>query len=428
MDSLGGSSDANPWVAVLVYIVLRVASSQAGVDLLRQILWTPVKYYSNEALTKAAFSHMMYLSADFHDSKSTSDMIMAIHGGQAIASVVESVLLHAFPMLIDLGVAVIYLSITFGSYEGLTTVATSVAFLLLAAKLVSRTSAISRGRITAHYAEYSIRTMGFLGWTTASTFNQLGYEDNRHSDAVATRWAAENKYMMTWNLSIAMQSIVLTAGLAVSAFFAVLRIRSGHATPGQFAMLLMYWSQLSGPLQFFARLGKNLSDDFVEAELLLEVMQMRPSVQSKQSARPLKFERGRVEFDNIHFSYDKQKTVINGISLQVEPGTTVALVGSTGAGKSTMLRLLDRFYDVTDGAIRIDGQDIRDVGLFSLRERIGVVPQNPILFDDSILSNVRYGNINASDEDAYDACKAACIHDKILEFGDGRPLTFRGAS
>lgn len=419
MDSLSGANNANPWMAVLGYILLRIAASQAGIDLLRQILWTPVKYYSNEALTKAAFSHMMYLSADFHDSKSTSDMIMAIHGGQAIASVVESVLLHAFPMLIDLSVAVIYLSITFGSYEGLTTVATGVAFLLLAGKLVSRTSAISRGRITAHYAEYSIRTSGFTGWTTASTFNQLGYEDNRHSDAVANRWAAETKYMLTWNLSIALQSIVLTAGLTVSAFFAVLRIRSGKATSGQFAMLLMYWSQLSAPLQFFARLGKNLSDDFVEAELLLEVMQMQPTVQNKKGARRINFQRGEVEFEDIHFSYDKQKTVINGISLSVKPGTTVAFVGSTGAGKSTMLRLLNRFYDVTDGAIRIDGQDIREVDLFSLRELIGVVPQNPILFDDSILSNVRYGNINASDEDVYDACKAACIHDKILEFSDG---------
>ncbi|KAL6868753.1 hypothetical protein ACO1O0_000070 [Amphichorda felina] len=400
---------------IITYLVLRLASSESGIDLLRQWLWLPVRYYSNEAITRAAFSHIMYLSADFHDSKSTSDMIMAIHGGTSVSSIVENLLLHAAPMLLDLGVAVVYLSVTFGSFEGLTTVATGTIFLLLASRLVARSSIASRSRVQAYFKEHYIRTSAFLGWTTASAFNQLGYEDNRHANAVTNRWSREKEYIMGWNFSVALQSVVLTFGLAASAMFAVYRIRSGQATPGQFAMLLMYWAQLCAPLNFFARLGKSISNDLVEAEQLLMIMQTQPSVQNKKRARPLKFVAGEIEFDDVCFSYDGQKEVINHISLRVSPGTTVAFVGSTGAGKSTLLRLVDRFYDVTGGSIRFDGQDLRDIDLF----RVGVVPQNPILFDDTIMSNVRYGKITASDEEVYDACRAACIHDMIGEFTDG---------
>lgn len=274
-------------------------------------------------------------------------------------------------------------------------------------------------RVNAIYQEHYVRHSGLLGWQTVSAFNQIGYEDNRHANAVANRWLKEQKYVLSWHISIAFQTIVLSSGLLASAFLAVYRIQNGRATSGQFAMLLMYWAQLTSPLQFFAKLGKSMSDDFIDAERLLDVMNTKPTVESKKNARPLKFISGEVEFDRINFSYDKQKGVINDISLKVPGGQTVAFVGATGAGKSTILRLLDRFYDVTSGAVRIDGQDIRDVDLFSLRDRIGIVPQNPILFDDTIINNVRYGRITATDEEVFEACRAACIHDKIMGFTSG---------
>lgn len=374
MDSLSDVSGTNPWFAVTTYIVLRLASSESGIELLRQWLWIPVQYYSNEAITRAAYSHIMYLSADFHDSKSTSDLVMAIHGGTSISKIVESVLLHAAPMVIDLGVAVVYLSVTFGSYEGFTTVATGTIFFLLASRLIAHTGRDSRSRLNAHFNEYAVRNRGFLGWSTASAFNQLGYEDNRHANAVTTRWSREAQYALRWNCSVGLQSAVLTFGLAASAFFAVRRIRLGQATPGQFAMLLMYWAQLCAPLNFFARLGKNISDDFIDAEQLLDIMQRKPLVKNKKGARPLKFVAGEIEFADICFSYDGRKEVIDHISLCVPPGTTVAFVGSTGAGKSTLLRLLNRFYDVTSGSIRLDGQDMRDVDLYRcvMRSRLSL--------------------------------------------------------
>ncbi|RGP73348.1 vacuolar membrane hmt1 [Fusarium longipes] len=419
MDSLNGTSSGNPWIAVIVFAALRLAASESGIELIRQWLWVPVKYYSHDALTRAAYSHMMHLSADFHDSKSSSDMMMAIYGGSAVSNVVENVLLYAVPMLIDMGVAIVYLSITFGPYEGLITVATGVFFLLIASRLVANSKAASRNRVNALYEEHYVRQSGFLGWQTVSAFNQIGYEDNRHANAVTNRWLREQQYVLGWYISIGFQTLILTSGLLASAFLAVYRIKAGNATPGQFAMLLMYWAQLTSPLQFFAKLGKNVSDDFIDAERLLDIMRTQPSVENQKGARPLKFVAGEVDFEQVSFSYDKKKGIIKDVSFHVPAGQTVAFVGATGAGKSTLIKLLDRFYDVGEGRICIDGQDIREVDLFSLRDRIGVVPQNPILFDDTIMNNVRYGRITASDEEVYEACKAACIHDKIKGFTHG---------
>ncbi|EWY91320.1 hypothetical protein FOYG_08464 [Fusarium oxysporum NRRL 32931] len=419
MDSLNGFGNSNPWISVLVFAALRLAASESGIELVRQWLWVPVKYYSHDALTRAAYSHMMHLSADFHDSKSSSDMMMAIYGGSAVSNVIENVLLYAVPMLIDMGVAIVYLSITFGPYEGLITVATGVFFLLIASKLVANSKTASRNRVNALYEEHYVRQSGFLGWQTVSAFNQIGYEDNRHANAVTNRWLREQQYVLGWYISIGFQTLVLTSGLLASAFLAVYRIRAGHATSGQFAMLLMYWAQLTSPLQFFAKLGKNVSDDFIDAERLLDIMRTQPSVENQKGARPLKFVAGEVDFERVSFSYDKKKGIIKNVSFHVSAGQTVAFVGATGAGKSTLIKLLDRFYDVGDGRICIDGQDIRDVDLFSLRDRIGVVPQNPILFDDTIMNNVRYGRITATDEEVFEACQAACIHDKIKGFTHG---------
>ncbi|KAF7543287.1 hypothetical protein G7Z17_g10856 [Cylindrodendrum hubeiense] len=419
MDSLSGDNTSNPWLSVIIFAALRLAASESGIELVRQWLWVPVKYYSHDALTRAAYSHMMHLSADFHDSKSSSDMMMAIYGGSAVSNVIENVLLYALPMLIDMGVAVVYLSITFGPYEGLITVATGIFFLLIASRLVANSKSASRNRVNALYEEHYVRQSGFLGWQTVSAFNQIGYEDNRHANAVTNRWLREQQYVLGWYISIGFQTLVLTSGLLASAFLAVYRIRTGSATAGQFAMLLMYWAQLTSPLQFFAKLGKNISDDFIDAERLLDIMRTKPSVENQKGARPLKFVAGEVEFDNVSFSYDKQKGIIKDVSFHVPAGQTVAFVGATGAGKSTLIKLLDRFYDVADGAIRIDGQDIRDVDLFSLRDRIGVVPQNPILFDDTIMNNVRYGRITASDEDVFDACYKTRVGERGVKLSGG---------
>ncbi|KAF3911656.1 hypothetical protein AA313_de0202391 [Arthrobotrys entomopaga] len=157
----------------------------------------------------------------------------------------------------------------------------------------------------------------------------------------------------------------------------------------------------------------------VDAERVLEILSLKPTVTNRKNARELVVKDGEVALDTVHFDYDERKPALRGISLRAKPGTTVAIVGETGAGKSTILRLLFRFYDVKKGSVKIDGQDIRDVTLESLRDAIGVVPQDPTLFNDTIMNNLRYANFKATDHDIYRACEAAAIHSQILAFPDG---------
>ncbi|KAK0747790.1 hypothetical protein B0T21DRAFT_278962 [Apiosordaria backusii] len=419
LDSLAGENDKNPWTEVIIFAGLKLIASEAGLSLLRQWLWIPVEYYSFDAMSTAAYSHVLNLSSDFHDSKSSSDIMMAIQSGQSISNMLESICFQAVPMLIDMTVAFIYLSYTFGPYEGFITIATAAVFLYIATRMISKLKTARRGEVSAWFKEHYVRQAGIQGWSTVTCFNQVGHEEARYSEAVKDRVSKSQKVYFGYVVAYAFQFLVLLSGLLAGAFLAVYQITHHQVTPGKFIMLLTYWAQLVAPLTFFAGLGKTISKDLIHAEQLLEIMQTKPTIENKEGAPPLHFTGGRVKFENVCFSYDKKKEILKNIDFEATPGMTVAFVGATGAGKSTILKLLDRFYDVTKGSIKIDGQDIRDVDLFSLRGQIGIVPQSPILFDDTIMNNVRYAKLTATDEEVHEACKAASIHEQIMGFSDG---------
>ncbi|KAI1822404.1 hypothetical protein F4861DRAFT_532250 [Xylaria intraflava] len=419
LDSFSSASDKSPWVQVMIFAVLKVLSSESGIPLLRHVLWTPVEYYSHEALSVAAYSHVMNLSSEFHDSQSSSDIQVAISNGYHITNLLESICFQAIPMVIDLIVAFIYLSIRFGPYEGFITIATGLAFIQSAARLVAKFKEKRKKVVSTYFEEHYTRQAGIQGWYTVSAFNQVPYEEGRYSKAVKSQVSAYKSIYLGYLIGQAFQYLILIAGLLAGAFLAVYQITQKKATPGDFVMLLTYWGQLTSPLQFFSTMGRTISQSLVQVERLLEVMLTKPTVVDKPGARPLKLKGGKVEFRNVSFSYDKKKDILKGVKLFAPSGTTVAVVGATGAGKSTIFKALDRFYDVTGGSILIDGQDIRDVTLSSLRHCIGIVPQSPILFDDTVINNVRYARLDASDEEVYSACKSAAIHDQIMGFTEG---------
>lgn len=219
------------------------------------------------------------------------------------------------------------------------------------------------GAYHRYFEEHYVRQAGIQGWHTVSSFNQIGYEENRYKTAVRAQVEAIKSIYTGYLFRQAAQYLILLAGLLAGAFLAVYQVTNGQATSGDFVMLLTYWGQLSSPLRFFAGLGRSLSNDLVHAERLLEVMLTEPTIVDKPNAKALKLKGGRIDFKNVSFSYDKKKDILKGVKLSVPAGTTAAFVGATGAGKSTILKLLDRFYDVTGGSIQIDGQDIRDVTL-----------------------------------------------------------------
>lgn len=364
MDSLAGENDKDPWTEVLIFAGLKLVASEAGLSLLRQWLWIPVEYYSFDAISTASYSHVLNLSSDFHDSKSSSDIMMAIQSGQSVSNILESICFRAVPMLIDMVVAFVYLSVTLGPYEGFITVATASVFLYIATRMIAGLKSARKDEVGAWFREHYVRQAGIQGWSTVACFNQIGHEEDRYSAAVKDRVSKSQKVYFGYVVAYAFQFLVLLSGLLAGAFLAVYQVTHGQATAGKFVMLLTYWAQLVAPLNFFAGLGRSISRDLLQAEQLLEIMQTKPTILTKEGAPPLLFRGGEVRFDHVWFSYDKKKEILKDINFTATPGMTVAFVGATGAGKSTILKLLDRFYDVTRGSIEIDGQDIRDVDLY----------------------------------------------------------------
>ncbi|CAK7275216.1 hypothetical protein SEPCBS119000_006582 [Sporothrix epigloea] len=372
MDSLSHSNDKNPWVQVIIFALLKVISSQAGIPLLRQWLWLPVEYYSHGATSIAAYTHVLNLSSDFHDSKSSSDIMMAISSGQSIAELLESICFSAIPMLIDMVIAYVYLSATFGPYEGFITSATSIVFMYIAGRMIASLKAARRSEVHAWFEEHFVRQAGIQGWATVASFNQIAHEVARYTNAVKTHVKTSQNLCVGYMFAYAFQYLILLAGLLAGAFLAVYQVTTGKSTPGDFAMLLSYWTQLVAPLTYFASLGKSISGNLIHAEQLLEIMTTKATVVNKENAADLEFLGGTVEFKNVSFSYnDSKKDIVKNVSFHVSSGSTVAFVGATGAGKSTILKLLNRFYDVTSGSVLIDGQDIRDVDIH--RHRLSTV-------------------------------------------------------
>ncbi|MEQ9055353.1 MAG: ABC transporter ATP-binding protein/permease, partial [Roseovarius confluentis] len=215
------------------------------------------------------------------------------------------------------------------------------------------------------------------------------------------------------------QSLLITAGLVIVMVMAAMGVSNGTLTVGDFVMVNAYMIQITMPLNFLGTVYREIRQSLIDMGDMFDLLEQPAEVQDKPGAQPLKVSGGEVVFDDIHFGYDAARPVLKGVSLKVPAGQTVAIVGPSGSGKSTIGRLLFRFYDVTGGALRIDGQDVRDVTQESLHTEIGVVPQDTVLFNDTIYYNIAYGRPEASREEVIEAAKAASIHEFISSLPEG---------
>jgi ABC-type transport system involved in Fe-S cluster assembly fused permease/ATPase subunit len=380
----------------------------------------PIEQYSYDALSTASHAHIMSLSSDFHDSKTSSDLTQAISGGQSVFNLIETVLFQVIPMFIDLAVAFCYLWKIFGPYMGLVMASFAITYLYVTTKLYALRAEKRRDYIKIFRKEWTVGQQSLDGWNTASLFNMIPYERQRYAGAVTDHMKSKTDYEMSSQFISAVQSLVMTVGKMAVLGLGVWQIYHQRNTVGQFTTLIVYWAQLQSPLVFFSTMYRSISHSLMDAERLLELFQTKPTITDAPTAKPLELSEGHVKFNDVSFAYDDRKPTLRNVTFTVPAGKTVALVGETGGGKSTILKLIDRFYDVKGGSITIDGQDIRNVTMSSLREKIGVVPQDPMLFNDSIMNNIRYARLSATDAEVYEACKAAAVHDKIMSFPDGK--------
>jgi len=258
-----------------------------------------------------------------------------------------------------------------------------------------------------------------ISYETVKYFNAEAYEFDRYREAVSKYQVAEYKVLLSLNLMNVVQNLVFVFGLLVLCFIAAYQVTTGQRKVGKFVAMLTYMAQLQGPLNFFGTFYRMIQSAMINSERMLELFKEKPTVVDSPTAKKLLSCEGSLKFSSVKFAYDIRKPALQNLDFTCAAGTTTALVGESGGGKSTVFRLLFRFYNADSGSIQLDGHDVQDLTIDSLRRQIGVVPQDTVLFNETLMYNLKYARQEATDEEVYDACRAASIHDKILTFPDG---------
>ncbi|KAF2875949.1 hypothetical protein BDV95DRAFT_484973 [Massariosphaeria phaeospora] len=414
-----GEKTGSPWAAIIVFIVCRFIQGNNGLlGAIRSALWIPVGQYSYRELSVAAFEHVHSLSLDFHLGKKTGEVLSALGKGSSINTFLEQVTFQVFPMMIDLALAIGYFLIKFDAYYALVISVVTFWYIYLTIRMAQWRAEIRREMVNADREEDAVKNDSMVSYETVKYFNAEAYEFNRYREAVKKYQTAEYQVLFSLNLMNISQNMVFMLGLLVTCFIAAYQITSGQQSVGKFATLITYMSQLQSPLTFFGTFYRMIQSAMINSERMLELFKERPTVVDSDKAVKLPSCEGDLRFNDVHFSYDNRKPALQGLDFHCPPGTTTAFVGESGGGKSTIFRLLYRFYNTMSGSIQVDGHDVEEVTIDSMRRHIGVVPQDTVLFNESLMYNLKYANPEATDEQVHEACRAASIHDKIMAFPD----------
>nr|POE89747.1 heavy metal tolerance protein [Quercus suber] len=414
----GAGSGVLAWHSIGLWLLYSWLGSSSGVKLIRHFADLPVQQWSHRSIGTTAFRHIMTLSMDFHTNKNSGELITAIQQGRELQELLQYIAFQILPTMFDLVIAFFYVYMLFDLYMALTLFVVGLSYCWIGAKTTIWSVKQRRRYNTAWVTEAKTQSEAINQWQTVSHFNRAEFECEKYGTTVDEFNRAEWSFYVAYYFGNSTQSAIMFIGRAAASLLAAYRVASGTNRVGDFVTLISYWSRIEEPLASVSSSFRRVSQMLTDSERLLQLLLEKPTVAEVIGAKDLDIKAGTVEFNHVNFSYDPRKPALKDISFSVKAGQTVALVGETGAGKSTIIKLLYRYYDVNSGSIRIDGQDIRSVKLDSLRDAFGMVPQDPSLFNVSIMENIRYARLDATDDEVMDACRAAAIHNKILSFPD----------
>lgn len=262
------------------------------------------------------------------------------------------------------------------------------------------------------------RNDSMTSYETVKYFNAEAYEFNRYREAVKSYQKSEYVVSISLQLMNISQNLLFMGGLLIVCLIAAYQVTIDQIKVGKFVSLITYMAQLQQPLNYFGTFYRVIQNSMISSERLLELFKEQPTVVDAPNAKNLESCKGDLRFRNVRFAYDRRKDALNSMDFHCKPGTTTAFVGESGGGKSTVFRLLFRFYNTQSGSIEVDGHDVQNLTIDSVRRNIGVVPQDTVLFNETIMYNLKYAKPEATDEQVYEACRAASIHERILSFPD----------
>merc|ERR1719447_1624679 len=341
-------------------------------------------------------------------------------GTSSINNLMSYLVFNIFPTILDIVIAIIYFGISFNIWFGLIIIVTMSIYLATTIFITEWRTKFRRLMNTADNEQRTTSVDSLLNAETVKYFSMEAYEVNKYKEKILDYQVEEWKSSASLVMLNVLQSVVMNGGLLSISLYCVHMVAERQLTIGDFVLLGTYFQQLMGPLNWLGTLYRVIQESFINMENMFDLMNEKIEVADQPGAITLsrRHQSPGVKFDNVSFSYIPGKSVLTNVSFSVAPGTTTAIVGASGSGKTTIGKLLARLYDVSDGSVKIGDQDVREFSQLSLRYNIGVVPQDTVLFNDTIKYNIRYGRMSASDEEVEEAAKMADIHDSILNFPD----------
>jgi len=416
--------NVEPSLLVLpVALLVAYGAARIGVTLfteLRQVVFARVMARTSREITLRVFRHLHGLSLRFHLGRRTGGIARDVErGSMAVSDLLDWTLYTILPTALEVLLVTVVLVWAYDWTFAAITLGTLAAYTLWTFSITEWRTKYYRAAVEADTRASERAVDSLLNYETVKYFNNEQHEAARYDDNLKHLEDARvmaQKSLAALNLG---QTAIVSVGVTAMMWRAAAGVVAGNLTIGDLVLVNAYLLQLSAPLFLLGMVYREVKQALTNMERLFGLLDERQDVQDRPGAVPLVTGRPEVRFEDVRFGYDERREILHGVDFSIPPGGTVAVVGHSGSGKSTLTRLLYRFYDVDGGRITIDGRDIRDYTQASLRAAIAIVPQDTVLFNDTIYYNIRYGRTDASRDEVEAAARAAHIHDFIVSMPDG---------
>ena len=395
--------------------ILMVAFNQ-----LRDALFVKVGQTAVRSLGKKSFHHLHSLSLSFHLNRRTGALNrITDRGVKGIESIIRLLILNTFPTVIEF-VFVGFILLYEFDWRFLIVVFLTVISYTFFTVYYSSLRKIYRTQMNSSDEDANTKSLdALINYETVKHFNNEQIEEERFDEAMSGYEKASSKVLTSLAFLNFGQTAIFTIGLTICMLMSGIEVSKGNQTIGDFVLVNALLMQLSIPLNFFGFIYREISQGMIDLRSLFSVLKIEPEIKDKKNAIDMSFDKTDIEFKNVSFSYDNKRNVLKKINFKIPSGSSLAIVGPTGSGKSTISRLLFRFYDVSSGSILVNGKDVRDITQVSLRKNIGVVPQDTVLFNDTIYYNLSYGKINADEKEIWEVARRAKLSELIKTLPDG---------
>lgn len=406
------------YILLFAYCLLRFVSSLT--ETIRDILFARVNQHASKAVSLKIFKKLHALSLRYHLSRQTGGVALALERGKQGASKVLSQLLFSLiPVLFEIFFISYILWRLFDPEFAILTFSMAAIYIAYTIILVMHRTKLRKELNDSNYDSNSKSIDSLLNYETVKYFINEDHEFERYNRALIRYEKAAIKNQVTFSYLSLGQALIITFGLFLMMHLAIKAMHAGNMTIGDFVLVNTYLLQIYQPLNTFGLMYREIKQALLDMENMFEILDIEEEIIDAKPETVLIVKDGSLEFENVGFSYDNIRMVLNNITFKIPGGKRFAIVGHTGSGKSTISRLLFRFYDCSSGIIRVDGQDIAKVTQKSLRKCLGIVPQDTVLFNETIFYNISYGNPNATSEEVFHAAKMARIHDFITSLPQG---------